>query len=91
MLKGYAVTIGNGWQVELIVDSKNIESEPACYLTFHSAVYGEIVVKECLFRTILDDVPQDVRTRARRAVAAHRDELEATWQYNKNIISDQMV
>lgn len=86
MLKDYIIAIDNGWQVELVKSVDGVRQDPACYLTFHGTIYGEISTKDCLFKTIMDDVPQDVRAKARGAVAAHREKIEAAWQHNKEII-----
>lgn len=86
MLKDYIIAIDNGWQVELVKSVNDVRQNPVCYLTFHGSICGEISTKDCLFKTIVDDVPQDVRAKAIRAVAAHREKIEAAWQHNKEII-----
>lgn len=90
-METYTVAIDAGWQIETSNNlSEYVLANPFCYLTLHGQKYGVIRVKECLFESVSNDVPPDVRSNAISQVARHREEIEDVYRYNRDKLNSRM-
>ncbi len=84
MSKRYDVALEGGWMLAVDTDKAQCLEPPHCHLLHHGLTFGKILMKNCLFEIRPPNTPSNIITMATSMAVLHRDEIEATYEYNKN-------